>query len=173
MSLFKIQFSGNFTELENSLKEKFNDYPSIKVQKLNDQSAIVSAENNNLLDEMSFLKNQELPRGIVITEIDENVTEEDKAILAKSSTMDYEVINKSDFEIKDDRKVENINSIPKGERFNKQDALDNISKAIMNASLPSKTPLRKEDPFYITLQKDFLLYASAGAAAIVFLGSLF
>ena len=113
------------------------------------------------MDQIFYIKGNEIVDGIVITNVEE-ASEKDKTT---ASSMGFEMINKEDTlsntttvsKVLDDTNVNIVESKPKENEnvFDRKQAEENLGQAIMDATLNSKTPLRKEDPFYFVIQKNF------------------
>lgn len=182
MSSCRIYFEGNIRGLEKALILKL-ETSSLTVKKISDQVALVQSDLVDLIDQIFYIKGNEIVDGIVITNVEE-ATENDKTT---ASNMGFEVINREDTlsnttttsKLLDDNVnsantvVEKVESKSNENVFDRKTAENNLAQGIMDAIPNSKTPLRKEDPFYFVLQKNFLVYASLGASALVFLGSMF
>lgn len=176
MSSCKVYINGNIKGLEQALRIKLENN-NITVKKISDQVALVESDLVDLMDQIFYIKGNEIVDGIVITNVEE-ASEKDKTT---ASSMGFEMINKEDTlsntttvsKVLDDTNVNVVELKPKENVFDRKQAEDNLGQAIMDATLNSKTPLRKEDPFYFVIQKNFLTYATLGASALVFLSSIF
>ncbi len=176
MASCKVYFNGNIKGLEHALRIKLEN-DNIKVKKISDQVALVDGDSSDFMDQIFYIKGNEIMDGIVITNVEE-ASDKDRTT---ASSMGFEVINKEDTlsntttvsKVLDDSNVNVVEVKSKENLFDKKRAEDNLSQAIMDATLNSKTPLRKEDPFYFVFQKNFLNYATLGASVLVFLSSMF
>jgi len=179
MTSCKVKFEGNLSSLESSLKEKLNT-SNIKVRKISLNTALVEGEQNDLFDEVSYLKNTELQGGITINEVEE-ATENDKTT---ASSMGFEVINKEVDTASEVIKEELTTSKILEEKtdascakvsiaFNKDEALESLNKAVADTTLNSKTPLHSDDPFYYLLHSSFLVNTAVGVAVALFVSALF
>ena len=188
MAYSKIIFKGNIRDLEQVLKSKLDD-SNLKVKKINDQTAVIESDHADINDQILYIKDSDLGSGITIISSDE-ATQND---MTTASSMGFEVINKDDDSVKttvsklleettdkDEKKADKTetkektgNTVTTGNTGSAVSPKDSLNKAIMDTTLNSKTPLRKEDAFYFLIQKNFVTYAWLGASALVFVSSLF
>jgi len=176
MNYCKVRLEGDIKFFKESLQEKLSQ-PSLKVQKINDNTALIISEIPDIIDDVSYLINIQLSNDIKILEVEE-ATKADCI-----SDNDFELINNEDIDSKT-KIVDNIvgdltTSINFNEGSSNNDvfcektAVKNLNNAVVNTILNSKTPLYKDDPFNVVMNPQFCLYTMFATSLLVFISSLF
>lgn len=147
MAACKITFSGDFTKLEAAFKAKIPDF---KVLKVTENTMTAKCET---LEDIHYLKGLDSSEGLFDILYIEDIPEEEVKQVHSEQIFD--------------------NDVQKSIIFDKEDPVANLNNAIFKASLNSKSPLPKEDPFNYIYSKSYITYASFGISVVLFISSLF
>ena len=161
MPFCKITFSGSFDELKNLMIKRI---PDIKIKKLDEKTAQIQIEADSL-EGVYYLKGFELDE----TRID-NVTE----ISDSEANLELDIVNKDTSELVKSVILEDTSKTNDKQSSGKKggNPLENLDKAVFEATLNSKTPLPNEDPFYYITSKSFMVYTFFALSTIMFVSSI-